>query len=187
MPAIVHRLPATLPPVKPGTRLAYCGPALVTAVLGRDVELETPAEERSWARLAVAIAYQPVVGDVVLMLSTAEAAYVVGVLEAQGPSVLNAPGDLELNAPHGEIRINAARACVVTVPEMRVQARMLDLIGDTLHEEFETVRRRITGAIDTRARAITTTVADTWRLVARRLHGRGQENVTIDAPSINLG
>jgi hypothetical protein len=30
-------------------------------------------------------------------------------------------------------------------------------------------------------------VADTYRLVARRVVGRGQEEVTIDSPSINLG
>jgi hypothetical protein len=121
------------------------------------------------------------------MLSTDEAAYVVGVLEGHGPSVLNAPGDLELNAPDGEIRMNSAKSCVVTAPEMRVQVTTLDLIGETLHEQFETVRRRISGAIDERARAISTNVAETWRLVARRIAGRGEENVTIDAPSINLG
>jgi hypothetical protein len=185
--AVLHRLPAILSPAKPGTALAYFGPAMVTAVLDRDVELETPETTRSWARVAVAQIYQPQAGDVVLMLSTAEAAYVVGVLEGHGPSVLHVAGDLELMALHGEIRITAGKGCVVATPEMRVQAENLDLIGGTLHEQFDTVRRRISGAIDERARTISTTVAETWRLVARRIAGRGGESVTIDAPSINLG
>jgi hypothetical protein len=179
--------PKTAPPsARP--RLEYFGPALVTAVLDRDVELEIAASGvRQWARLAVAIAYRPLIGDVVLAMAGDGAWYVVGVLEGHGPTVLNAPGDLELHAPNGAIRIAAAEGCVVSAPMVRVEATSLDLIGDTLHEEFETARRRISGMLEIRAKAITTTVAETWRLVARRIAGRGLDSVTIDAPSINLG
>jgi hypothetical protein len=180
--------PVKTMPVRNGLRLDHFGPALVTAVVEQDVELETDSSGgRHWARLAIAIGYRPRIGDVVLAMAAGDAWYVVGVLEGHGPSVVNAPGDLELRAPNGAIRIEAADGCVVAAPAVRVQAAALDLIGETLHEDFDTVRRRISGMLDVRAKAISTTVAETWRLVARRISGRGEENVAIDAPSINLG
>jgi len=175
-------------PVQAGAMLEYFGPAIVTAILDRDVEVRTVASEvRYWARLACAGGYQPRAGDVVLAMAGGGVWYVVGVLEGHGPTVLDAPGDLELRARHGAIRIEAAEGCVVTSPTVRVEAASLDLIGDTLREEFDTVRQRISGMLEVRAKAITTAVAETWRLTARRLLGRGQDSVTIDSPSINLG
>jgi hypothetical protein len=188
--AALHVLPQVSARVREKPCLEHFGPAQVTAVLGRDVELEITtgsANERRWARLAIAVAYQPQVGDLVLAIGTADDWYVVGVLEGRGPTVLNAPGDLELRAPHGAIQITAAEGCVVVSPTVRVVANALDLIGDTLHEEFETVRRRITGMLEVRAKALCTAVTDTWRLTAQRIVGRGEDSVTIDAPSINLG
>jgi hypothetical protein len=181
-PEVVEPVPSA------GAMLEYFGPAIVTAILDRDVEVRTVASEvRYWARLACATVYQPRAGDVVLAMAGGGVWYVVGVLEGHGPTVLDAPGDLELRARHGAIRIEAADGCVVTSPTVRVEAASLDLIGDTLHEEFDTVRQRISGMLEVRAKAITTAVAETWRLTARRLLGRGEDSVTIDSPSINLG
>jgi hypothetical protein len=186
--AALHFLPKVSGRVRDKPCLEHFGPALVTTVLDRDVELEiTTRDERRWARLAIAVSYQPQIGDVVLAIGTSDDWYVVGVLEGHGPTVLSAPGDLELRAPNGAIQITAAEGCVVASPTVRVAADALDLIGDTLHEEFETVRRRITGILDVRAKAICTAVTDTWRLAARRIVGHGKDSVTIDAPSINLG
>ena len=56
----LRKLSAASAPAEP--RLEYFGPATVTAVLDREVELEISvggAAMRRWARLAIAIAYQP--------------------------------------------------------------------------------------------------------------------------------
>jgi hypothetical protein len=186
--AALRRPPSVTAPGRDGPCLEHFGPALVTAVLDLDVELETDLPGvRRWARLAIAVAYQPQIGDVVLAMAAGGDWYVIGVLDGRGPTVLNAPGDLVLRAPNGAIQITAGQSCVVTGPAVRVQTTALDLIGGTLHEEFETVRRRITGTLEVRAKAICTAVTDTYRLVARRIVGRGEDSVTIDAPSINLG
>lgn len=170
--------------------LEYFGSATITAIVGEEVELETSMHgggARQWARLAIASGYRPQVRDVVLAIATADNCYVIGVLEGRGPTVLDAPGDLELRALHGAIRIFAAEECVVAGPTVRVAADTLELAGGTLREEFETVRRRITGMLDVRAKAICTTVAETYRLAARRIASRGDDSVSIDSPSINLG
>lgn len=169
-----------------GTWLDHFGPATVTAVLDRDVELEI-AGERHWARLAITATYQPQAGDVVLAMAAGGDCYVVGILEGHGPTVLHAPGDLELRAPNGTIRVTAAEACVVAAPSVRIAADELELRGGTLREEFETVRRRVAGMIDIRVKAVCLAVADTYRLAARRIVGSGDESVAIDAPSITLG
>ena len=191
MTVIALRKPPAAPPVAAELRLEYFGPAMVTAVLDREVELEisvSASEARRWARLAIAVAYQPQIGDVVLAIAAAAGeCYVIGIIEGHGPTVLNAPGDLELRAASGEVRIAGAQGCIVAAPAVRVEAASLDLIGDTLREEFATVRHRIGEMLEVRAKAICATVADTYRLTARRIFGRGEDSVSIDAPSINLG
>jgi len=184
----LRKVPAAPAPAE--TRLEYFGPATVSAVLDREVELEIlagGAAMRRWARLAIAVVYQPQIGDVVLAIAAAGDCYVIGVIEGRGSTVLNAPGDLELRADSGEVRIAGAQGCVVAAPAVRVEAASLDLVGDTLHEEFEIVRYRIGEMLEVRAKAICTAVADTYRLTARRIFGRGEDSVSIDAPSINLG
>jgi len=184
----LRRTPPDIAPLQDGLQLEHFGPARVTAILDRDVELRTLASDQPhWARLAIAGVYQPRIGDIVLAMAGGGVWYVVGILEGSGPMVLTAPGDLELRAPHGAIRIEAAEGCVVAGPAVRVEANTLDLIGETLHEEFETARRRISGMLEVRAKAITTAVVETWRLAAQRIVGHGQDSVTIDSPSINLG
>ena len=185
--ATLETLRPAAAPGQHAAHLEYCGPARVTAVAGHGVELETPAGELHWARLAIAGVYAPRAGDLVLALATTGACYVVGVLEGHGTTVLNAPGDLELRAPAGEIRLVAGQGCAITAPNLRVRAREIDLTGETLREEFETVRRRITGAIEVRARAISTTVGETYRLLARRITGTGGETISLDAPAIDIG
>jgi hypothetical protein len=184
----LRKVPAASAAAEP--RLEHFGPAVVTAVLDREVELDISAggaEARRWAHLAITIAYQPQIGDVVLAIAAVGQCYVIGVIEGRGPTVLNAPGDLELRADSGEVRIAAAQGCIVAAPAVRVEAASLDLIGDTLCEEFATVRHRISEMLEVRAKAICTAVTDTYRLTARRILGRGEDSVSIDAPSINLG
>ena len=188
MSATVFRL---MPPrLRENPLLEYFGPVTITAVLDKEVEVEIPGDApgvRHWARLAIATGYQPRASDVVLAIATVDHCYVVGVLEGHGPTVLVAPDDLELRAPYGAIRIVAADGCVVAGPRVRMAANEINLVGDTLHEEFETVRRRISGMLEVRAKAMCTAVAETYRLTARRIVGRGEDSVTIDSPSINLG
>jgi hypothetical protein len=176
-------------PVGGESCLRHFGPAKVIAVLDREVELELsgPPISRSWARLAIPIAYRPQVGDVVLAIGDDRDCYVIGVLEGHGPTVLEAQGDLELRAQHGAIQITAREGCTVASPMVQVSAATLDLRGGTLREEFETVRRWVSGMLDVRANAICTAVANTYRLTARRIFGHGEDSVAIDAPSINLG
>src|SRR5262245_32429412 len=105
MPSPALRLISEVPaPSRYKPTLEHLGPATVTAVLDQEVELELPGN-RCWARLAMAVAYQPQIGDTVLAIATPKDCYVIGVLEGRGPTVLNAPGDLELSAPYGSIRI----------------------------------------------------------------------------------
>lgn len=171
-------------------QLEHFGPAAVTAVLGREVELEVQVNGsciRHWARLAVAGGYRPEVGDLVLAITTRDDSYAIAVLEGQGPTVLDAPGDLELRAPHGTIRILGADGCDIEAPNVRLAADSVELAGGTLHEQFDTVRRRIAGMLEVRAKEMTTVIADTYRLIARRVLNRGEDSVTIDGPSIKLG
>jgi len=171
-------------------RLQHFGPALVTAVLERDVELKiagAPGGPRFFARLALPILYQPQVGDIVLAMAAGGACYVIGVIEGRGTTMITAPGDLELRAPDGAIRLEAAQGCDIVGPAICVRARTLDLVGETLHEDFTTVRRHVAETLEVTAKAMRTLVAETYRLTAKRILGRGEASVVIDAPSINLG
>ena len=108
------------------------GPAEVTAVLAAELEVAQDGVRR-FARLAIPPLYQPVIGDTVLVIAVAEEAYVIGVLEASGPMMLRAPGDLRLSAPHGTIALDAARL-ELAAGEAELEAGTLSVMCQRLRE-----------------------------------------------------
>jgi hypothetical protein len=96
---------------------------------------------------------------VVLTIVAAGDCYVIGVIEGHGPTT---PDDLELRAGSSEVRIAGVQGCIVAAPAVRAEAILLDSIGDTLREEFATVRLPRWGNAGVRAKAICTAVANTY-------------------------
>jgi hypothetical protein len=161
------------------------GPAKVTGVLAVDVEIACHGACRL-ARLAVPSFYRPCIGDTVLVITSGENAYVIGVLEATGPMTLLAPGDLHLRAPRGTIALHAAEIDL-NANETRVQSRVLTIASRHLRESFESVRRIVRGVLEIDAGDLRTTVREMFTVVARRFSALAEDDVKIDGKHIHLG
>ncbi len=167
------------------TPLRGVGPAKVTSVGGRMVELDVDGRCVT-ARLAVPAMYVPQSGDEVLLLETGQAAYVIGVLEAHGPTTICAPGDLNLLAPNGQIML-AGEAVHAHAPDIRLDAKHLSFNADELYEGFRNVRRVVSALLDVSAGALRARVGELFSLKAKEVQMAAEEDVKIDGQQIHLG
>ncbi|WP_158743555.1 DUF3540 domain-containing protein [Acidisphaera sp. L21] len=178
--AAYHLMPPSL-----GATLRRLGPARVTAVLAPEIEIEADGT-RVLATLAVAGLYVPAIGDTVLVIETADVAYVIGVLHATGPMTIRAPGDLRLQAPHGAITLDAATVST-RAEEVQIEAKRLTVMADRLRERFRTVRRVVGESLEVDTGSLRTRVRDTWSLLAGRVHATAAADVKINGEHIHLG
>jgi hypothetical protein len=165
-----------------GARFA---PARVNAVLREEVEVAFD-DRLLFARLAVPAVYRPVAGDEVLVIEAADAAFVVGVLRANGPTEICAPGDLRLLAPNGHIQLEAP-VVHTTTAEVRIDAGLMTIAAGEVREALGAVFRRVRGMVDSEAVSIVTRVRDLFSLSAGRLRASASGDVKIDGEHIHLG
>jgi hypothetical protein len=164
----------------------YLGPARVRATAGNRVQLEFP-DELPWAMLALAYPYQPAVGDTVLAAGQGANWYVIGVLQGSGKTTLMVPGDLELLAPRGRIRLMAGKGVQVKSPEVKITADKLELVARRVMEHFTDAVRWVKDTWQVRAGRIRTQVEGDYHVTAKRINERAEEDVKIDGTKINLG
>lgn len=164
----------------------YLGPARVRELAGNRVQLEFP-DERPWALLALAYPYQPEVGDTVLAAGQGEIWYVIGVLQGTGKTTLTVPGDFEVLAPRGRINLVAGKSVEIRSPEVKLTAGKLQLAARSLVERFTDASRWIKATWQIRAGRVRTQVEGDYRLKAKRINERADEDVKIDGKKIHLG
>jgi hypothetical protein len=166
----------------------YLGPATVCRAVGKRIQLRRPDQPgEEWAELALAFAYQPAAGDVVLVAAQEARIYVIGVLQGRGPSVLAFPGDVTLSAPHGSIHLDAALAVTTTAPSVEVRADSLDIEAKSLVQRFENAFQWVKDLFETksgRSRAVT---EGTHLQMAERTFIRSAKESKIDGEKIYLG
>jgi hypothetical protein len=160
-------------------------PAVVAAVLRNEVEVETE-DGRLLARLAVPTFYRPAVTDTVLLIESIDAAYVIGVLEATGPIVIESANDPLLCAPNGHINIDAT-AIQAKAAELRLESGCLSLLAAELRETFGSVRRVVHGLFEIDVGSIRTRARELFSVTARRVRAAASLDVKIDGERIHLG
>ena len=164
----------------------YLGPARVCQIAGKRVQLEFP-DELPWARLALAYPYQPAVGDIVLSAGQGQDWYVIGVLEGTGKTSFNVPGDLELLAPRGRIRLFAGKGFQLKSPEVKISAAKLELVANRLLEHFTDASCWVKNAWRLTAGRVRENVEGEFQVNAKRIIQRATDDVRIDGNKINLG
>ncbi|MBV8880534.1 MAG: DUF3540 domain-containing protein [Planctomycetaceae bacterium] len=166
----------------------YLGPATVSRTVGKRIQLRRPdqaAEE--WAEPALAFAYQPVAGDVVLVAAQEDRVYVIGVLQGRGPSVLSFPGDVTLSAPQGSIHFDAAKAVTTSAPAVEIRAEALDIEARTLVQRFESALQWVKDLFETKAGRTRMVSEGTHLQIAERTFIRSEKESKIDGEKIYLG
>jgi hypothetical protein len=164
----------------------YLGPARVGKVARGGALLEFP-DQKTWATLALAAPYQPVVGDTVLAIAQQDQWYVIGVIEGRGTTAITAPGDLELRAPHGEIRLTASEGVRIKSDLVGIVTERFQVAAVSASEKFQRVRRRVAEMYAITAGTLKAAVQATLRLKGKRVVHRAEEDVEIDGQKIRLG
>jgi hypothetical protein len=165
---------------------AQLGPARVVSADGNRVRISM-GDREEWAAMALAFPYRPEPGDSVLVAGQDEAWYVIGVLRGRGATAFTAPGDLELRAPNGSVRIVSARGVELEAPEVTIRADRLEIAARSIFERCVQAYRRVTEALHLRAGRIRTAVDESWDLRAERIAERASGDVRIDGEQIHLG
>jgi hypothetical protein len=176
----------------------YLGPARVLRGPGRPGYLEVALREEEvvWARLALAVPYQPEEGDEVLVIrEDPRNAYVIGVLSGAGITTLRVPGDLRLEAPAGRVRISAAQgihlraedSIDLSAPLGTLRFARLNVLVSTMVQRLERWLVWASGLIQTRSRRTRTIAEEGWLVRAGRAHVKTTENVHINGKTIHLG
>ncbi|NUP14099.1 MAG: DUF3540 domain-containing protein [Polyangiaceae bacterium] len=169
------------------TGATYLGPGLVSEVRGREVTIELPAGGTVVATLALAFLYEPVPGDVLLLIGNADAHYAIGVLHATGKAVLAFHGDVDVHAVDGTLRLSGDRGVQVDAPEVEVHAGKLRMMADSVIQKFNSVYQRVSGLLNTHAGKSHTVVDGASFTQAESGTILTKEVMTINGKQIHLG
>ncbi|MBI4954661.1 MAG: DUF3540 domain-containing protein [Myxococcales bacterium] len=163
------------------------GPAEVVAVGPGRVEVALPGGVRATARLALAYLYEPAVGDEVLVIGHTAGHYVIGVLRGRGRAVLEVPGDLDVHAVGGTLRLRGDRGVCLEGREVEVRASKLELVAAAVTETFTSLRQRVSELWSVRAGQTHTVVDGSSYTQAKSAAILSEERVTINGKAIHLG
>jgi uncharacterized protein DUF3540 len=168
-------------PGVPGLRLS---PAEVLRCAGREVQVRCGAEV-GWAELALSF-HRPEPGDRVLVASDATSRWVIGVLDA-APARLRIPGDLELEAPAGRIRLRAAHGVEIETSRFELRADRFETLVRTAVHKCADLYQSVRSLFDLRAGRIRTLVEGASVQRAEQTYIRSRRETKIDGEKIHLG
>jgi len=160
-------------------RVESLAPLRVTLLEGEPREVE--------ARVAFAYPFLPEVGDELLLLGRGEAFYAVGVLSARPRSGLEVPGDLEVRAVGGVLRLKGDAQLEVESPEVTLRAQRLRTFADSLQEHAQTAFRWIKETLSERTGETQRVIEGEDLLLAKRAVTLAEETVRVDGSEIHLG
>lgn len=164
----------------------YLGPAKVVQAQAIIVEVELPQGTRAQARLALAYAYEPCVGDELLVIGNADGHWVIGVLHGQGPAVLRFPADAEISAG-GTLRMTADRGVEVRAQDFSVTTQKIRMIAAEVAHSFKTLRQRVQELWSVQAGQTHTVVEGSMHSQAKRATILTEEQVAINGKEVHLG
>lgn len=165
-----------------GARLS---PAEVLRCAGREVQVRLGAEV-VWAELALCF-HRPEPGDRVLVASDAASRWVIGVLDAAAPARLRVPGDLELEAPAGRIRLRAARGVEVETSRFALRADRIETLARTAVHKCADLYQSVRSLFHLRAGRARTLVEGENVQRAEQTYIRSRRETKIDGETIHLG
>lgn len=165
----------------------YLGPATVTETEGPAQQVRVAPSERSeaWARLALALPYQPAVGDEVLVIGD-EVLYVIGVLRGKGLSHLQVPGRLKIEAPQG-IEMISHGPIETRAPSIRFQVGKFEIVAQRLLESVRDAYRWVSGLFQLQSHRVRLFAESTAHLKAERTYLASRDAMNIDGKTIHLG
>jgi hypothetical protein len=176
----LHALPVSRPD-------DYLGPAQVVSVAPNEVEVEIRGGRRARAQMALSVAYEPSVGDVLLVIGKDDEHYVIGVLRGSGKTSLSFQGAVDLRATGGPLTLASDEGVVIHGPEVEVHAGKLQTFADSVVEKLGSLYQRVRDALDVHAGRTHTVVDDASFTTAKNAAIVTEETMTINGNEIHLG
>jgi len=165
----------------------YLDTATVIAAAYSHLEVELVDGRRVEATMALAMPYQPAVGDELLVIGSPRGFWVIGVVSGRGSTELRLPGDVDIHAMDGKLRLTGDQGVEVTSPTIALRANDLRVTADKLVEQFTNVVRNVKEMLSVRAGQRHTAVKGNSMEMAKRVSIIGEENVAVNGKQIHLG
>jgi hypothetical protein len=163
------------------------GPAEIVRVSPHEVEVRLKNGALARARLAIGYPYDPREGDVVLVIGDAEGCYVIGVLHGTGRSVLELPGDVDLRAVGGVLRLSGDKGVEVDAPDVSIRAGKLQVIAGAAVQRFASLCQRVADLLSVQAGQRHTVIEGSSHEQSKSATILTEEKVTINGKAIYLG
>ncbi|EYF08300.1 DUF3540 domain-containing protein [Chondromyces apiculatus] len=139
------------------------------------------------ARMAMAFLYEPVAGDVLLVIGRGRHHYAIGVLSGTGKASLAFPGDVELRAEGGTLRLAGDRGVAIAGPALDVAVDRLGILAGDVVSKCTSLYQRVSALLSVRAGQSHTLVDDTAFTRAKSATLHTEETVTVNGKQIHLG
>lgn len=165
----------------------YLGPAEVTHVRPHELELRLPTGAAVRARVALGYAYEAQKGDEVLAIGEGQAHYVIGILASRGRAVMAFPGDVELRAVGGALRLTGDLGVAIEGREVSITAGALRMAAGAVVQRFTSLRQKVTELFRVEAGQAQTIVEGASVSQSKSATIVTEEKVSINGREIHLG
>ena len=165
----------------------YLDSATVVSVAPSHVVVELIGGARVDAKLALALPYQPAIGDELLVVGRPGSYWVIGIVSGRGTLELNMPGDIGIHAMNGKLRLSGDHGVEIAGSTVRVVGKELRFVADKVVERFTNVVSRVREMLSVRAGERHTIVDGNSLETAERVMIMGKENVSVNGEQIHLG
>ena len=180
--------PERSPEGEPPRPNEYLGPARVTAAEAGRIMVELPGgTEAIPVEMALALPYEPAVGDTLLVIGRGENHYAIGVLHGTGRTVLSLPGDVAVHARDGSLSLSADKGVAIRGPELDIEAGKIRMVADAVVQKFHSVYQRVSALLSVQASESHTVVEKTSFTKAKNATILTEETVTVNGKQILLG
>jgi len=174
-------------PQPAGDGLSYFGAAHVLESEAQYVKVRLADLREVWVRLALALPYEPVSGDQLLVISQGDDCYAIGVLEGHGRTSLAIEGDVELRAVGGSLTLEGDTGLELKSPEVQIEASKLSMVASAVSEKFDRLYQRVRGTRSQHAGETHEIVDGVAFQKAHRTTLLADETVTVNGKQIKLG
>ena len=164
----------------------FLGAAEVLSIDTPFVMVRTGSGTTIRARLALAVPYEPAVGDQLLAISNGTSAWIIGVIAGSGATRLHLDGDVEVAAT-GVLHLSGGAGVHITGPDVEVRADRLSMVAGRVTQAYHSVRKTVRELLSIHAGEQHTLVDGTNHAQAKSTRILSEKKVTINGREIFLG
>jgi hypothetical protein len=165
----------------------YLGPAEVVRAEGGTLHVRLRGGAVRQADLALALPYEPAVGDSLLVIGRGREHYVIGVLQGRGHTALTLEGDVDLRAANGRLRVSGDHGVELSGPEIELRAGRLEMFAGAVRQRFASICQRVSDLVSMHAGEAHTVVRGTQLAQAHTAAILTEGTVTINGKQVHLG